>query len=83
MGTADGIYFAPAHPTKVAGTLGGGGCVCLHTNHMFWHRAEHTPETALMAGSLNSASVVSYTDTQTGLLKNKTHTKPANTPYNK
>ena len=79
MGTADGIYFAPAHPTKVAGTLGAGDAFA-STLTTFLAQAEHTPETALMAGSLNSASVVSYTDTQTGLLTAK-HIQSQLTPH--
>ncbi len=67
MGTKDGIYFAPSIPTQVAGTIGAGDAFA-STLTSFLANPTKTPQQALLAGTLNSASVVSHTDTQTGLL---------------
>lgn len=67
MGTKTGIYFAPSAPVQVAGTIGAGDAFS-STLTSYLAQSNTTPEYALVAGTLNSASVVSYTDTQTGLL---------------
>lgn len=67
MGTKKGIYFAPSVPVQVMGTIGAGDAFA-STLTSYLAQANKTPEQALVAGTLNSASVVSYTDTQQGLL---------------
>ena len=71
MGVKDGVYFAPAQTVKVAGTIGAGdGFASTLTTYLA--DPSKTPEQALVAGAINSAAVVSHTDTQTGLLDDKT-----------
>ena len=74
MGTVDGVYFAPSHPVTVAGTIGAGDAFA-STLTTYLATPENTDMQALMAGTLNSASVVSHADTQTGLLDAQTLTK--------
>jgi ribokinase len=66
VGGPDAILYCPVLETKVAGTAGAGdafnatftACVALG----------RSPEEALRAAAINSASVVNHVDTQTGLL---------------
>ncbi len=67
MGTQEGIYFAPSIPTQVAGTIGAGDAFA-STLASFLADPKKPHTHALIASAINSASVVSYTDTQTGLL---------------
>ena len=67
MGSKQGIYFAPSIPVQVAGTIGAGDAFASTLTSYLANR-QTDPTKALVAGTLNSASVVSHTDTQTGLL---------------
>ena len=67
MGCKDGVYFAPPQQVTVAGTIGAGDAFA-STLTTYLADPEKTPQQALIAGAINSASVVSHTDTQTGLL---------------
>ncbi len=67
MGTKDGVYFSPSIRTKVNGTIGAGDAFA-STLVTFLADSTKTDQQALAAGALNSASVVSYVDTQQGLL---------------
>ena len=70
MGTPDGVYYAPAQKVKVAGTIGAGdGFASTLTTYLA--DPDKTDAQALVAGAINSASVVCYTDTHTGLLNQK------------
>ena len=71
MGCKDGIYFAPPQMVKVAGTIGAGDAFA-STLTTYLADPKKSPQQALVAGAINSASVVSHTDTQTGLLDAKT-----------
>jgi ribokinase len=66
LGTKDAIHFCPVMETKVAGTAGAGDAFnATFTAHIL---IGCRPEAALQAAAFNAASVVSYVDTQTGLL---------------
>ena len=67
VGSPAGLIFCPAMQVKVAGTAGAGDAFA-STFASFV--AEGAPaEDALRAGVINSASVITFIDTQTGLLK--------------
>lgn len=66
LGTREAVYYCPVLETKVAGTAGAGDAFnATFTAHIAMGAP---PEDALRAAALNSASVVGYVDTQTGLL---------------
>jgi ribokinase len=67
VGSAGEILFAPAIKSKVVGTAGAGDAFAATlTTYVALGRPI---EEALSAAALNSASVVGYIDTQTGLLR--------------
>ena len=67
MSTKEGLYYAPSQKVTVAGTIGAGdGFASTLTTYLA--DPDKTESQALVAGAINSASVVCYTDTQTGLL---------------
>ena len=74
MGTPDGVYYAPAQKVKVAGTIGAGDAFA-STLTTYLADPDKTDSQALVAGAINSASVVCHTDTHTGLLNQKSMTE--------
>jgi len=66
VGTSEGLMFCPSLKVQVAGTAGAGDAFTstFATFIALGSKAEH----ALHAATVNAASVVSYVDTQTGLL---------------
>jgi ribokinase len=66
LGTPDTLRHCPAHKVAVAGTAGAGDALAA-TFSGFWTMGEPA-DVALRAATLNAASVVTYVDTQTGLL---------------
>lgn len=62
----DGIHFCPVIKTQVAGTAGAGDSFASSFTALTAMGAD--PELALRAATINAASVVSFVDTQTGLL---------------
>jgi len=66
LGSRQGLYYCPALKAKVAGTAGAGDAFAATcAAHL---AAGADPVDALRAAAVNAASVVSYVDTQTGLL---------------
>ena len=66
LGTKDALVFCPALKVQVAGTAGAGDAFT--STFATFIALGSTPEQALRAATVNAASVVSYIDTQTGLL---------------
>ena len=66
VGTTEGLMFCPALKVQVAGTAGAGDAFT--STFATFIALGSEPEHALHAATVNAASVVSYVDTQTGLL---------------
>jgi ribokinase len=66
LGTQDAIMHCPVLETEVAGTAGAGDA--LNATFTTYVALGRSPEEALRAAAINAASVVSYVDTQSGLL---------------
>jgi ribokinase len=66
LGTKDELMFCPALKVHVAGTAGAGDAFT--STFATFIALGNKPEQALRAATVNAASVVSYVDTQTGLL---------------
>jgi ribokinase len=66
LGTRDELLFCPALKVQVAGTAGAGDAFT--STFATFIALGSAPEQALRAAAVNAASVVSYVDTQTGLL---------------
>jgi ribokinase len=66
VGQKEGLYFCPVKKCEIAGTAGAGDAYASTLTGML-AQGENC-ELAMRAAALNSASVVSYIDTQTGLL---------------
>jgi ribokinase len=66
LGMADALMFCPALKVQVAGTAGAGDAFTSTFATFVAFGSE--PEHALHAATVNATSVVSYVDTQTGLL---------------
>lgn len=66
VGTKSQIIFCPQVPAKVAGTAGAGDA--FSSTLALWLASGETIDDALLAASCNAASVISFPDTQTGLL---------------
>jgi ribokinase len=66
LGTKDELMFCPALKAQVAGTAGAGDAFT--STFATFIALGHKPEQALRAATVNAGSVVSYVDTQTGLL---------------
>src|SRR5262249_40199021 len=66
VGTREGLMFCPPLTGQVAGTAGAGDAFT--STFATFIALGSKPEHALHAGTVNAASVVSYVDTQTGLL---------------
>lgn len=67
LGTENAIHYCPVLPSKVAGTAGAGDA--FHATFAAHIAQGRQPDDALRAAAINSASVVGYVDTQTGLLR--------------
>lgn len=67
VGTPEAIFHCPIVETKVAGTAGAGDA--FNATFAVSIALGRAPEEALRAAALNSASVVNFVDTQTGLLQ--------------
>jgi ribokinase len=70
LGTQNSIIFCPAQEVKVAGTAGAGDA--LASTFASFIAEGSPPEDAIRAGVINSGSVITVVDTQTGLLKRAT-----------
>jgi ribokinase len=67
LGSPNGLIFCPAMQVKVAGTAGAGDALASTFSAMI---AEGVPaEDALRSGVINSSSVITSVDTQSGLLR--------------
>ncbi|MEM7619574.1 MAG: carbohydrate kinase family protein [Pseudomonadota bacterium] len=66
VASQDGLLFCPAHHIDVAGTAGGGDAFA--STFAAFITLGKPLENAIKAATLNSASVISSIDTQTGLL---------------
>lgn len=66
LGARDEVLHCPVAPTEVAGTAGAGDAFAATFSSFM--ALDHPPAEALQAAAINSASVVKYVDTQTGLL---------------
>ncbi len=66
LGTKEELMFCPALKVQVAGTAGAGDAFT--STFATFIAFGSKPEQALHAATVNAASVVSYVDTQTGLL---------------
>lgn len=66
VGTADAVYHCPVLETKVAGTAGAGDA--FNATFAVYTALGSAPGEALQAAAINAAAVVSYVDTQSGLL---------------
>lgn len=66
LGTRDELMFCPVLKVPVAGTAGAGDCFT--STFAAFIAFDSKPEQALRAATVNAASVVSFVDTQTGLL---------------
>jgi ribokinase len=66
LGSKDELMFCTALKTRVAGTAGAGDAFT--STFATFIALGNKPEQALRAATVNAASVVSYVDTQTGLL---------------
>ena len=66
LGTQEDLMFCPALKVQVAGTAGAGDAFT--STFASYIAFGSTPDQALQAATVNAASVVSYVDTQTGLL---------------
>lgn len=67
VGSPHGVIYCPALMVNVAGTAGAGDAFA--STFASFVAAGATPEDAIRAGVINSASVVTFIDTQSGLLK--------------
>lgn len=71
LGTKDHIYHCPIIPAEIAGTAGAGDAFA-STLSLFLAEEKNVTKTncenALLAASVNAASVITHADTQTGLL---------------
>ena len=66
LSTPEAILYCPVLETKVAGTAGAGDA--FNATLTAYVAMGRPAEEALRAAAINSASVVNYVDTQTGLL---------------
>lgn len=66
VASQDGLLYCPVHQTAVAGTAGGGDAFA--STFAGFVSLGHSQEEAIRAATVNSASVISHADTQTGLL---------------
>ncbi len=66
LGTQDAILYCPVLPTRVVGTAGAGDA--FNATFTAYIALDRDPQEALRAAAVNAASVVSYIDTQSGLL---------------
>jgi sugar/nucleoside kinase (ribokinase family) len=66
LGTQEELMFCPALKVQVAGTAGAGDAFT--STFASYIAFGSKPDQALHAATVNAASVVSYVDTQTGLL---------------
>jgi ribokinase len=67
LGSPKGLIFCPAMQVKVAGTAGAGDALASTFSAMIAEGA--APEDALRSGVINSSSVITFVDTQSGLLR--------------
>ena len=67
LGSAKGIVHCPATKVKVAGTAGAGDA--LASTFAAFVADGASPEDAIRAGVVNSGSVITHVDTQSGLLR--------------
>lgn len=67
LGTQDALIFCPPLKVQVAGTAGAGDSFT--STFAAFIAFGSSPDQALHAATINAASVVSYVDTQTGLLR--------------
>ena len=67
LGSPKGLTYCPAMQVKVAGTAGAGDALASTFAAMIAEGA--TPEDALLSGVINSSSVITFVDTQSGLLR--------------
>ena len=63
----DRLFYCPAAKAKIAGTAGAGDAFA--STFAYFSASGASTGDALMAASVNASSVISYVDTQTGLLK--------------
>ena len=81
LGNEKGVYHCPIYKAKVRGTAGAGDAFTSTFGAVLAEGAE--PEEALQKAAINSASVVEYVDTQSGLLSieelNRRHAENADT----
>jgi ribokinase len=73
LGTPNSLIYCPASVVKVAGTAGAGDA--LASTFAAFIAEGASPEDAIHAGIVNSASVIGFVDTQSGLLKRADVTK--------
>jgi ribokinase len=69
IATPDGILHCPSIETKVAGTAGGGDAFA--STFAAYVAEGARAEDAALAGTVNASSVISHTDTLTGLLSRR------------
>lgn len=67
VGSAEAILFAPALPSKVASTAGAGDAFA--ATFVAFVAVGRPLDESLRAATVNSAAVVRYIDTQSGLLR--------------
>ena len=67
LASPGGLIFCPATQVKVAGTAGAGDA--LASTFAAFIADGAAPEDAIRAGIINSGSVITFIDTQSGLLK--------------
>ena len=67
LGFPKGLVYCPATTVKVAGTAGAGDALASTFAAMIADGA--APEDAIRAGVINSGSVITFIDTQSGLLR--------------
>jgi sugar/nucleoside kinase (ribokinase family) len=66
VATESGVYFHPVHPVPVVNTLGAGDAFGSSFSGFYYQG--FGVEKAILAGIINSASVVGFSDAKTGLL---------------
>jgi ribokinase len=69
VGAPSGILHCPAVPVTAAGTAGAGDA--FNSTFAAYITQSASAEDAVLAASANAASVISYIDTQTGLLRRR------------
>ena len=67
VGSPKGVVYCPAMTVKVAGTAGAGDAFASTFAAMIAEGTE--PDDAILAGVINSGSVITFIDTQSGLLR--------------